>query len=57
VKTPDERRKELLWLTNNPVPAANPADLKTLWKLQNDLERQYGRQGVIMGLGLDQQGV
>jgi hypothetical protein len=34
-----------------------PADLKTLWKLQNDLEARYGRQGVIMGLGLEQQGV
>jgi hypothetical protein len=29
VKTPDDRRKELPWLTNNPIPAANPADLKT----------------------------
>ena len=57
MKTPDERRKELPWLTNNPIPAANPADLKTLWKLQKDLEARYGRQGVIMGVGLDQQGV
>ena len=29
------RRKELPWLTDNSIPAANPADLKTLWKLQN----------------------
>jgi hypothetical protein len=48
VKTPDDRRKELPWLTDNSIPAANPADLKTLWKLQNDLEairlagRDYG---------------
>jgi hypothetical protein len=57
LKTPDERWKELTWLTNNPIPPADPADLKTLWKLQKDLEKQYGQQGVIMGLGLDQQGV
>ena len=58
MKTPDERRKELPWLTNNPIPPANPNDLKILWKLQNDLEAQYGRQGVITGVvGLDQQGV
>ena len=57
MKTPDERRKELPWLTNNPIPAANPEDLKTLWKLENDLEKQYGRQGVIMGVvGLGLQG-
>ena len=30
-----DRRKELPWLTDNSIPAANPADLKTLWKLQN----------------------
>jgi hypothetical protein len=53
VKTPDDRRKELPWLTDNSIPAANPADLKTLWKLQNDLEKQYGWQGVIMGIGFD----
>ena len=57
MKTPDERRKELPWLTDNSIPAANPADLKTLWKLQKDLEARYGRQGVIMGIGLDQPGV
>jgi hypothetical protein len=57
LKTPDERWKELTWLTNNPIPPADPADLKTLWKLQKDFEKQYGQQGVIMGLGLDQQGV
>lgn len=57
MKTPDDRWKELPWLTNNSIPPANPADLKTLWKLQKDLEARYGRQGVIMGIGLDQQGV
>ena len=58
MKTPDDRRKELPWLTDNSIPAAHPADLKTLWKLQKDLEAQYGRQGVIMGvLGLAQQNV
>ena len=57
MKTPDGRRKELPWLTDNSIPAANPADLKTLWKLQKDLEVRYGREGVIMGIGLDQQGV
>jgi hypothetical protein len=45
VKTPDER-KELPWLTDNSIPAANPDDLKTLWKLQKDLEARYGRQGM-----------
>jgi hypothetical protein len=45
-------------LTDNSIPAANPADLKTLWKRQKDLEARYGRQGVIMGaVGLDLQGV
>lgn len=44
VKTPDDKREELPWLTNNPIPAANPEDLKTLWKLENDLEKQYGRR-------------
>jgi hypothetical protein len=34
-----------------------PADLKTLCKLQKDLEAQHGQQGVIMGLGLEQQGI
>jgi hypothetical protein len=48
VKTPDER-KELPWLTDNSIPAANPDDLKTLWKLQKDLEARYGRQGMIIG--------
>ncbi|MGB7466235.1 MAG: hypothetical protein WBW14_25315 [Candidatus Acidiferrum sp.] len=57
MKTPDDRRKELPWLTDNSIPAANPADLKTILKLQNDLEKQYGWQGVIMGIGFDQQGV
>jgi hypothetical protein len=57
VKTPNERRKELPWSTDNSIPAANPADLRTLWKLQKDLEAQYGAQGVIMAVGLDQQGV
>ena len=57
MRTPDDRWKELPWLTNNSIPPANPADLKTLWKLQKDLEARYGRQGVIMGIGLDQQGV
>ena len=58
MKPPDDKRKDLPWLTDNSIPAVNPADLKTLWKLQNDLEKQYGRQGVIMGaVGLDQQGV
>jgi hypothetical protein len=57
VKTPDDRRKEPRWLTDNSIPAANPADLKTLWKLQKDLEARYGQQGVIMGVGLDLQGV
>ncbi len=46
------------WLTNNPIPPANPADLKILWKLQKNLEAQYGQQGVIMGIvGLDLQDV
>ena len=31
MKTPDGRRKELPWLIDNSIPAANPADLKTLW--------------------------
>jgi hypothetical protein len=57
VKTPHDKRKELPWLTDNSIPAANPPDLKTLWKLQSDLEKQYGWQGVIMGIGFDQQGV
>ena len=58
MKTPDDRRKELPWLTNNSIPPANPADLKTLWKLQKDLEARYGWRGVIMGpVGLDLQGV
>jgi hypothetical protein len=57
VKTPDDRRKELPWLTDNSIPAANPDDLKTLWKLQKDLESRYGQQGVIMGIGLNQQSV
>ena len=57
MKTPDDRRKEPRWLTDNSIPAANPADLKTLWKLQKELEARYGQQGVIMGIGLDLQGV
>ena len=57
MKTPDDRWEELPWLTDNSIPAANPDDLKTLWKLQKDLELRYGQQGVIMGIGLDQQGV
>ena len=57
MKTPDGSRKELPWLTDNSIPAANPADPKTLWKLQTDLEVRYGREGVIMGIGLDQPGV
>ena len=58
MRTPDDKPKELPWLTDNSIPAANPDDLKTLWKLQKDLEAQYGRQDVIMGVvGLDQQGV
>ena len=58
MKPPDDKRKDLPWLTDKSIPAANPADLKTLWKLQKNLEAQYGRrQGVIMGIGLDQQGV
>jgi hypothetical protein len=57
VKTSDERRTELLWLTDNSIAVAKPNDLKTLWKLQKDLEARYGRQGVIRGIGLDQQGV
>ena len=57
MKTSDDRQKELPWLTDNSIPAANPVDLKTLWKLQKDLEARYGRQGVIMGIGLEQQGV
>ena len=56
MKTPDGR-KELPWLTDNSIPAANPDGLKTLWKLQKDLEARYARQGMIMGIGLDQQGV
>jgi hypothetical protein len=48
VKTPDDGRKELPWLTDNSIPAANPNDLRILWKLQKDLEARYGRQGVIM---------
>ena len=58
MKTPDDRRKELPWVSDNSIPAANPADLETLWKLQKDLEARCGRQGVIMGaVGLDLQGV
>jgi hypothetical protein len=34
-----------------------PTNLKALWKLQKDLEARYGRPGVIMGIGLQQQGV
>ena len=57
MKTPDDGRKELPWLTDNPIPVANPSDLKALWKLQKDLEARHGRQGVIMGIGPDQQGI
>ena len=57
MKTPDEGQNELRWLSDNSIPAANPADLRTLWKLQNELEAQYGWQGVIMGLGLNPQRV
>jgi hypothetical protein len=40
-------------LTDDSIPAANPDDLKTLWKLQKDLEARYGRKGVIMDRDAD----
>ena len=56
MRTPDDKRKELPWLTDDSIPAANPADLKTLWKLQNDLgeaTRPAGRDyGGLWGLDL-----